>query len=191
MDEDLRIIERVLAGNAQAFRELVEAHQRQVFQFVFNMLPRVQDAEDLTQDVFVAAFQNLASYRACQARFSTWLLTIARNRCCNSIRRRQMELPGDLDQPAPGPLPEESATQRELWQQLSGALEKLPLAQRTAFVLAEIQNLPYSEIAAIEGIEVGTVKSRVGRARDRLRQILKSWRPAGQRVLTEGGAHEP
>lgn len=186
MDDDTHIIERVLAGNVQAFRELVDAHQKCVFQFAYHLLRKFEDAEDLTQDVFVAAFQNLGSYQAGKSRFTTWLLTIARNRCLNHLKRRQVGLPGDLDVVTTGPTPAETVVEREIWQQLDRALDQLSLEQRTAFVLAEIQDLPYGEIALIEGIELGTVKSRVGRARERLRSILKSWRPDGKIVSLQG-----
>ena len=173
------IIERVLAGDTGAFRALVESHQKLVFQFARNMLRSIEDAEDLTQEVFVAAFRNLATFDAKRAKISTWLLTIARNRCCNHLKRRRIDTLGDVDTPDRNPLPEDAAVQGEVWRHLSEALDTLPLEQRTAFVLAEIQELPHAEIAAIEGTELGTVKSRVSRARERLRHALKEWRPEG------------
>lgn len=176
LDEHL-IIERILSGETAAFRLLVEHHQRLVFQFACNMLRGTQDAEDLTQDVFVAAFQNLRTFDPAKARLSTWLLTIARNRCCNQLKRRQVNTPGNIDAPDRQPGPAEAATYHEAQQHLSAALDSLSLEQRTAFVLAEIQELPLAEIAAIEGIELGTVKSRVSRARERLRAALKAWHP--------------
>lgn len=186
MHDELQIIERVLTGQTASFRGLVDLYGRLVFQFVRNMLHSVEDAEDLTQDVFVTAFQNLASFDARRARFSTWLLTIARNRCLNHLKRRSPELPGDIEVTARELLPEDVAAEREVWQQLSAALDELPVEQRTAFVLAEIQNLPHAEIAEIEGIELGTVKSRVSRARDRLRQVLKTFQPGVHEMHSPG-----
>jgi RNA polymerase sigma-70 factor (ECF subfamily) len=200
MHDERHIIERVLAGDAGAFRMFVESHHHLVFQFVRNMLRSIPDAEDLTQDVFVTAFLKLSTFDSRQAKVSTWLLTIARNRCCNHLKRRQSETPGDVDSHDRGPLPEEAASQQEVWQQLSMALDSLPLDQRTAFVLAEIQELPYTEIALIEEIEVGTVKSRVSRARERLRQAMKAWKPEdrpdlqtrpAKKVCNSGETHEP
>ena len=177
MHDGQDIIDRVLAGETGAFRLLVESHQRLVFQFARNMLRSVEDAEDLTQEVFLAAFQNLVSFNEKKGRLATWLLTIARNRCCNHLKRRQTVTPGDVDAPDRSLPPDAAAVTCEVWQQLSVALDTLPLEQRTAFVLAEIQELPHAEIALIEGIELGTVKSRVSRARERLRQALKAWGP--------------
>lgn len=177
LDERL-IIEKVLAGETAAFRGLVEAYQRVVFLFACNMLRRTQDAEDLTQEVFIAAFQHLQTFDPARARFSTWLMTIARNRCCNHLKQRSLNTSSDVDWADRQPSPDEAASYHETQQQLSAALDSLPLEQRTAFVLAEIQELSHAEIAQIEGIELGTVKSRVSRARDRLRAALKAWQPA-------------
>ncbi len=171
MDDDHQAIADVLAGTAGAFRDLVERHQRVVWTFAWNLLRNDADAEDLTQDVFVAAFRSLHTFDAARARFSTWLLTIARNRCCTMLKTRQ---PSVVDEEITDSLPtaERAVTDSELWQQLDTALGQLPAEQRSAFVLAEIQELPYSEIAAIEGVQIGTVKSRVSRAKARLRDVF-------------------
>jgi RNA polymerase sigma-70 factor (ECF subfamily) len=180
----------VLSGQTGAFRLLIESHERLVFQFVRNMLHSIEDSEDVVQEVFVSAFQNLSTFDAKRARFSTWLLTMARNRCCNQLKRRCFDLPGDVDTADRGPAPDVAATGREIWQHLSEALDELPIEQRSAFVLAEIQNLPHAEIAEIEGIELGTVKSRVSRARERLRQALKAWQPGTHEIHSHGDSHE-
>lgn len=184
MLDEQHIIAKVLAGETAAFRGLVDTYQQTVFLFACNMLRRTQDAEDLTQEVFVAAFQNLRTFDPARARFSTWLMTIARNRCCSQLKRRSLNTPGDVDSADRQPGPEEAASYHEARQRLSAALESLPLEQRTAFVLAEIQELPHAEIAVIEGIELGTVKSRVSRARERLREALKAWQPVHQAAST-------
>lgn len=177
MSDESAIIERVLSGEAGAYRQFVELYHRIVFQFVRNMLRSPEDAEELTQDVFVAAFQSLATFDSARAKVSTWLLTIARNRCLNRLRQRPPDRNAEIEQPDPAPCPAETASQREVWLHLDAALQRLPLDQRTAFVLAEIQELPHAEVAAIEGIELGTVKSRVSRARERLRAAMRAWQP--------------
>lgn len=180
MNDEQIIIERVLAGETRAFRDLVELYQSLILQFARNMLRNREDAEDLTQEVLVAAYRNLTTYDAKRARFSTWLLTIARNCCLNQLKRRHAETLGDVEPMDRGLPPPDAAAQCEVWQSLTVALETLPLEQRTAFVLAEIQELPHAEIALIEGIELGTVKSRVSRARERLRLALREWKPTGR-----------
>jgi RNA polymerase sigma-70 factor, ECF subfamily len=177
MHDDEQIIARVLAGDAEAYRCLVERHERSVFGFVKELVRNMSDVEDLAQEVFVAAFTHLASFDGRRAKFSTWLLTIARNRCCNHLKKRLLPTGEMADMASRVPPPDRVAANRETWNQLDDALDKLPLEQRTAFVLAEIQELPLAEIAVIEGVPLGTVKSRVSRAKERLRQSLKDLQP--------------
>lgn len=179
MDGDWTLIERVLAGDVEAFRELVERHQRRVFGFVRNLVRYGPDAEDLVQEVFVAAFRKLDSFDARRSLFSTWLLTIARNRCLNHLQRQSVAtIPTtEFDVEASTVQPMDAMLSREFHVRLDAALDLLPLEQRTAFVLAEIQELPYAEIALIEEVELGTIKSRVSRAKQRLREMLKDLNP--------------
>ncbi|WP_075092539.1 RNA polymerase sigma factor [Planctomyces sp. SH-PL14] len=179
MDDDQTTVETVLAGETTAFRRLVERHERLVFTFVHNMLRRPTDAEDVTQETFLAAYRSLRTFDPRRARFATWLLTIARNECLSVLGRRPppspMETVPDPLSRATGPL--ERLGESELWTALDQALDLLPLDQRTAFVLAEIQQLPHAEIATIEAVEIGTIKSRVSRAKDRLRTLLRAFQP--------------
>ena len=173
------MIEQVLAGDVDSFRELVERHQRRVFLFVRNLVRLAPDAEDIVQEVFVAAFRKLNSFDAGRSQFSTWLLTIARNRCLNHLKRLSAAtIPStETDVEARTVQPLDAMLSRELHARLDAALDLLPLEQRTAFVLAEIQELPYAEIALIEKVELGTVKSRVSRAKQRLREVLSDLDP--------------
>ena len=184
MDGDRTLIERVLAGDVEAFRELVERYQRRVFVFVRNLVRHAPDAEDLLQDIFVAAFRKLDSFDAERSQFSTWLLTIARNRCLNHLKRSAITTISSADFDSPNFEVESRVTQpmdvvlgHEMSARLDAALDLLPLEQRTAFVLAEIQELPYAEIASIEEVELGTIKSRVSRAKQRLRELLSDLNP--------------
>ncbi|MFM9961933.1 MAG: RNA polymerase sigma factor [Planctomycetaceae bacterium] len=181
MDGDRTLIERVLAGDVEAFRELVERHQRRVFGFVRNLVRHAPDAEDLVQEVFVAVFRKLDSFDAERSQFSTWLLTIARNQCLNHLKRSSLptSFPSEFDVEARTARPLDAVLSRELHARLDAALDLLPLEQRTAFVLAEIQELPYAEIAIIEEVELGTIKSRVSRAKQRLREVLSDLDPTG------------
>ncbi len=170
---DEQIIERVLRGDADAYRLLVERHERSVFGFVHGMVRNVSDVEDLAQEVFMAAFKNLGSFDARRAKFSTWLLTIAHNRCCNHLKRRSQRS-SDMNEVMSGlPSPDKATANRETWDRLDEALNNMSIEQRTAFILAEIQQIPVAEIAAMEGLPLGTVKSRISRAKERLRRELK------------------
>jgi len=173
MDGDAELIRRVLAGEKACFQALVERHQRGVFRFVHNLVGDLQEAEDLAQEVFLAAFRNLDRFDARRARFSTWLFVIARNRCSNWLRGNTLALKQLSDDGAdPGGAP----NHRRLGQELDRAFARLPLVQRTAFLLAQVEGLSHAEIAEIEGVRPGTVKSRVHRARRRLQGLLQHMR---------------
>lgn len=169
---DAEAIRRVLGGDAEAFRFLVERYRRPLFSLVRNLTPAGTDPEDVAQDVFLSVFRHLASFDPRRAAFSTWLFTVARNRCRNECARRRpiavAEPPEGIDPRGP----EQDASRAELFRKLDAALEALPFEQRSAFVLAEIEGLSYEEIRRIEGVSLGTVKSRVSRAREKLRSLL-------------------
>jgi RNA polymerase sigma-70 factor (ECF subfamily) len=171
VNEDLEVIRRILAGDTDAFRLLVVRYQRPLFCLIRNLVPG-PDAEDIAQDVFLAAFANLAGFDQARAGFSTWLFTIARNRCLAALKKRRPVLCARLPERADSRTPEAEASEEEWFRRLDAALEQLPFGQRTAFVLAQMQGLALDEIARIEGVSVGTVKSRLGRARDKLRALL-------------------
>jgi RNA polymerase sigma-70 factor (ECF subfamily) len=173
MSDDLDVIGSVRGGNREAFRLLVERYQGPVCCLIRNLIPNAHDGEDLAQEVFLAAYQHLASYDPRQGAFSTWLLTIARNRCLNARKKQRPVVLDELPEPAGPPAPDAEAAEAEWFGQLDQALAALPFGQRTAFVLAEVQGLPHEEIARIEGVPVGTIKSRVSRAREKLRALLR------------------
>jgi RNA polymerase sigma-70 factor (ECF subfamily) len=175
VNEDLEVIRRILAGDTEAFRLLVVRYQRPLFGFIRNLVPG-PDGEDIAQDVFLAAFANLASFDPSRAGFSTWLFTIARNRCLAALKKRRPVLCARLPERADSRTPDVEASEEEWFRRLDDALEQLPVEQRTAFVLAELQGLAHDEIARMEGVSVGTVKSRLSRAREKLRALLP--RPA-------------
>ena len=169
--EDPELIRRVIAGQTEQFRPLIDRYQSPIFRFAFGLLGNHDEAQDVAQETFLKAFSNLASFDPSRAVFSTWLFTIARNRCINALKKRRpvsLELP-DMIQTVKTADP---ISQQELSQQLDRALAELPVEQRSAFVLAEIEELSYAEIARIENTTLGTVKSRIYRAKQRLRSLL-------------------
>jgi RNA polymerase sigma-70 factor (ECF subfamily) len=174
MDDDLRAIECVKAGDVDSFRILVRRHEQAVFCTVRNLIDDAGECEDVAQEVFLAAYRHLGAYDPRRAPFATWLLAIARNKCF-SARKRQRRTPRpvvSLPEAADTHTPEAGAAQRECFRRLDEALRTLPFEPRTAFVLAVIQGLPLEEIGTIEGVKLGTVKSRLSRARDKLRRLL-------------------
>ena len=169
--DDRVLVRRVLAGDTDDFRVLIDRYQQSIFRFTSGLLWNREEAYDVTQDVFLAAFANLSTYALSRGAFSTWLFTIARNRCINALKRTR---PVALDNPGlvEDVTSEDTLAREELSQQLDRALAALPVEQRTAFLLAEIEELSYAEIARIERTSLGTVKSRIHRAKQRLRSLL-------------------
>jgi RNA polymerase sigma-70 factor (ECF subfamily) len=174
MSDDEAIIRRVLGGDVHAFREIVDRYQGLVYRLARNLLGRTADADDLAQDVFVAAFENLGAFDPRRAALPTWLLVIARNKCLNALKRRRPLTVEKFVEPMDRRTPEDSLARKEWLARFDAALAALPFEQRTAFVLAEIENLPYEEIARVEGVKLGTVKSRIRRAKDKLMRLLET-----------------
>lgn len=178
--EDL--IRRAQRGDLPAFNALVLRFQDAVFGLAARMLGSTEAAEDVTQDAFLAAWRSIDSFRG--GSFRSWLFTIAANRCRDEFRRRgrrpvtsldaARDDPdrADLDPPDDDPLPEAVAEQGELRSALEALLRELPDDWREAVVLSDVEGLDYAEIAAVTGVALGTVKSRLSRARSRLRELI-------------------
>ena len=171
--KDREVIGRVLAGDVESFRILVERYERPLFCLVRNLVPDRVECEDVAQEVFLTAYTRLRSYDPDRSAFSTWLLAIARNKCFNVLKKKRPCSAGELPEQVDLRTPDRAVVEDELYRRLDAGLAALPPEQKTAFVLAEIQGLHHDEIARIEGIPVGTVKSRVSRAREKLRSLLR------------------
>lgn len=175
-DDDVVFVRRVLAGHVNDYRVLVQRHQGPIYRFVTSLVGHRHEAEDITQEVFLAAFENLASFDCRRARFSTWLFTMARNRAVNHLKRcRNTTMVDATPEPIDTDAPEFAAEESEFLDQLDQALASLPVDQKTAFVLSEIEEYSYAAIAQIEHTSLGTVKSRVHRAKRRLRAALQAF----------------
>ena len=170
-------VARARAGDTAAFAALVRRHQDRVFGFILRMLDARDEAMELTQDVFVKAWQALPGWRP-EARFSTWLLQIARNAALDQLRRRRLIQFAPLDDgmdvadTAPGPEARYASRQRQAL--LENALQQIAAEHREILLLREIEDLSYAELAAVLGIAEGTVKSRLARAR---RALLEHFDP--------------
>ena len=169
-------VARARAGDTAAFAALVRRHQDRVFGFILRMLDARDEAMELTQDVFVKAWQALPGWRP-EARFSTWLLQIARNAALDQLRRRRVVQFAPLDDgidvadTAPGPEARYASRQRQAL--LEHALQQIAAEHREILLLREIEDLSYGELAAVLGIAEGTVKSRLARARAALLQHFR------------------
>jgi RNA polymerase sigma-70 factor (ECF subfamily) len=185
-EREADLIARCKAGEEAACFELVEAHQRAVYQLAFHLLGDHDEALDLSQEVFLRVFRTLPGFQG-RAALRTWIYRIAINQARNRQRwwrRRhqssQLSLDehvrsnGELPSPTDDSAPERLLGQKELAARVWAALDRLPFEQRTAIVLREIDGLSYGEIGESLGIAVGTVKSRLARARQHLREELRS-----------------
>lgn len=183
------LVQRCASGDELACAELVGEHQRMVVQLAVNLLGDRDEALDLSQEVFLRVFRTIHSFRG-QSSLRTWIYRIAVNQARNRHRfwrRRHRADQVSLDQhiAVHGEFlsggesgPDRMLAQKQLAQQLELALDHLPFDQRTAIVLREIDGLSYEEIAYSLGVAVGTVKSRLTRARQALRLELREARTA-------------
>ncbi|HKT80237.1 MAG TPA: sigma-70 family RNA polymerase sigma factor [Vicinamibacterales bacterium] len=181
------LIQRCTTGDETAYAELLAEHQRMVIQLAVNLLGDADEARDLAQDVFLRVFRTIHRFRG-QSSLRTWIYRIAVNQARNRRRfwrRRhradQVSLDAHVathgDFPSLGlSRPDRVLAQKELATQLEEALASLPFDQRTAIVLREVDGLSYDEIAFSLGVAVGTVKSRLTRARQSLRLALREAR---------------
>ncbi len=172
-NDDVDIVRRVIAGQLNDYRVLVERHQDAIYRFVRSMVSHRHETEDITQEVFLAAYKNLARFDDRRAKFSTWLFTIARNRAINHLRRhRERSAHESMAEPVDTSRAVDAVVENEFLERLDRSLNALSVDQKTVFVLAEIEELSHAEIAEIERISIGTVKSRLHRAKKRLRAHL-------------------
>lgn len=172
MDQEVTIIRRILDGDTDSFALLVERYQQPVISMIANILADYHGAQDVAQEVFLAAYKKLNSFDPHRSRFSTWLFTIARNRAVNELKKNKRIAQNRKPQPNTTE-PKANTELNEIYEELDSALAELPVKQKIAFTLAHFQQLPYEQIARIEAVSVGTVKSRVARAKQKLAEILK------------------
>ena len=166
------IINRVQQGFTADFEQLVVRYERPLFRMVGNLLGRSHRVEDVVQEAFLAAFRHIRTYDSERGRFSTWLYRIARNTAFNELKRGAAQAVARLPEADDQRLPDEDLILREEFRRLDRTLAGLSFRDRSVFVMAELEGLSYAEIADVEGIAVGTVKSRLSRTRTRLRNLL-------------------
>lgn len=183
-DLDIELMRRVRDGDFAAFEQLVEIHQRSVIGTVAKMLGNPAEAEDIAQQVFIRVWKSASRYEP-QARFTTWLFTIARNLVFNEVRRRQRKptvsvqereetthrVVEDTQAVSPG----DELLRAEMEAAIDRAIEALPEKQRLAVVLRRYEEMPYEEIGAVLSMSVPAVKSLLFRARTQLKESLQKY----------------
>jgi RNA polymerase sigma-70 factor (ECF subfamily) len=197
MDE-AALIRTAQKGDLDSFNCLVLTYQDQVYNQAYRMMGEEDAAEDATQEAFISAFRNLRSYRG--GSFRAWLLRIVTNACYDEIRRRQrrpttsLEPLNDAGDEIESPrwlasseeTPEATAERAELGRVIQHCLDGLPVEFKAALVLVDMQGMDYTEAALTIGTPIGTIKSRLARARLRMRDCLKGFRELLPSLFRQG-----
>ena len=186
-DETLML--RSQQGDRAAFAQLVRRHQMPLYNFALRQVRVPQVAEDVVQEAFVRVVQNAVDFKH-EARFTTWVYTITRNLCIDQLRKRALRKHPSLDESRgeegdgptlgeqtadPRASVEREATGTELKERIALAVDTLPDEQREVFLMRELSNLPFKEIAEITGVPENTVKSRMRYALERLQEALAEY----------------
>ena len=187
LSEELMLVQAAKGGDVSAFEELVKRYDRNVFRIAQHITQNREDAEDVVQDAFLKAFQNLGQFQG-QSKFYTWLVRIAVNEALMRLRRRRPERMVSLDEDVKteddsvprevadwSPNPEQQYSQAELKEILTRTIQGLPPSFRTVFVLRDVEGLSTEEAAEALDLSIPAVKSRLLRARLQLRERLSRY----------------
>ncbi|MDP9039273.1 MAG: sigma-70 family RNA polymerase sigma factor [Acidobacteriota bacterium] len=188
-DAHLLLVRRCMAGDQQAWQQLVTTQHRRIYAICYRFTGSASDAEDLTQDVFLKLYRNLESFDGQKGSFQTWITTLARNLLVDHFRRTRLDRASDsldaslTDDDAgpsmadrladPGPSQETHFAGLELKVRIQHALAQLSPELREAVVLRDLEDMDYKDIAQVLRIPEGTVKSRISRGRGELARLLK------------------
>ena len=185
LDSESTLVERCLSGDDAAWEELIRVHTRRVYSLCYRFTGRDAEAQDLTQEVFLRIFKNLATFRSDEGCFSTWLARLTRNLLIDNYRRTRQErvtdsieeqLPSLQQSTAISERPDGILAGREAGEMLQAALQRLSPELRETVILRDLQELEYREVAEVLRIPEGTVKSRLNRGRAELARILRKHR---------------
>ena len=169
---DQELVRDFQAGKTDAFEALMQRHERAVFNLVYRMMGRMEDAREVTQDAFLSCFRHLRSFRG-EAAFATWMHRIAVNACYDALRRRRpaaVSIDERIDAASHDPDPADQAAAAA---DVQRALLAIPVEFRAVLVLHELQDVPVEEVATALEVPVGTVKSRLHRGRVALARALR------------------
>ena len=182
MEQDAQLVEQCIRGESAAWAELVRRHTRRVYNLCYRFTSQRQEAEDLTQEVFLRVYRTLASYRIEHGGFPTWLTSVTRNLLIDHYRRTKREritdsiedvLPQVEEKESAGRRPDQVALVAELSGQVQLGLAQLSPELREAVILRDLQGLDYKEIQDALEVPEGTVKSRINRGRIELARVLQ------------------
>ena len=183
------LVRRCISGDAAAWEEIVQRYNRRIYNICYRFAGSADDAQDLTQEVFIKMYRTLNTYDVGRGAFMTWVTTITRNLLVDHFRKTKQErLTDSLDSadsdhedamplseqiPDRGPSPDSNIQSRETRETVHQALQKLSPELREAVILRDLQDMDYKEIAAVLRVPEGTVKSRINRGRGELARLLQ------------------
>jgi RNA polymerase sigma-70 factor (ECF subfamily) len=183
------LVRRCVLGDAAAWEEIVQRYHRRIYNICYRFAGSGNDAEDLTQEVFIKMYKTLSSYDADRGAFMTWVTTITRNLLVDHFRRTKLEratdsldttssdhedaMPLSEQLPDHSPPPDSKVQSRETREAVHQALQRLSPELREAVILRDLQDMDYREIAAVLRVPEGTVKSRINRGRAELARLLQ------------------
>ena len=179
MYDEKRLLRKLQSGDRRAFEELIDRFETRIYRLAMRYADSVQDAEDLTQEVFVGIFRNIGGFRGASA-LSTWVYRVAVNHCLEYRRKKRLDcVPYEeelgLAASSRRENPEQAATMIELSEEVERAIDQLSPVHRDVILLHELQGLTYGECAEVLGVPVGTVKSRLSNAFTRMRQLMGAY----------------
>ncbi|MHC1742991.1 MAG: sigma-70 family RNA polymerase sigma factor [Syntrophobacteraceae bacterium] len=186
--DERRLVASAARGDRGAFDQLIRAHMNRVFNLCSRMMGDHEEAGDCAQDTFLKAYRSLKNFRG-ESSFSTWMCSIAVNTCKTRLQSAayrygrhavslasagsSMSDAGNVDPPDPAPTVLETIERHEMERSLHNAIQALPTDARTVIVLRDVEGFSYEEISRMTGWPIGTVKSRIARARDQLRESIR------------------
>jgi RNA polymerase sigma factor (sigma-70 family) len=183
-----QVVRRCMSGDSGAWAEMVRTHHKRVYSLCYRFTGNVTDAEDLTQDVFLKIYSNLASFDSARGSLPVWIATMTRNLLVDNFRRtRNQRATSSLDEgwdsvedlkpidrlTSHGPSQHDLAARKEISRMVQDALAQVSVELREAVILRDLQDMDYKEIAQVLGIPEGTVKSRISRGRAELARLLE------------------
>ena len=179
MQGDELLLRRACKGDVQAFEELMQSHESRIYAIALRMMGNREDAQDCAQEAMVRIYRAMSSFKS-QSALATWIYRITMNTCLDELRRRKARKVTSLDSLVDngwsptdtGDTPEEHGLRVEKQNALNQAIQSLPDDMRAAIILRDVKGYSYDEIASILDANVGTIKSRISRGREKLREIL-------------------
>ena len=179
MQGDELLLRRACKGDVQAFEDLMQSHESRIYAIALRMMGNREDAQDCAQEAMVRIYRAMGSFKG-QSALATWIYRITMNTCLDELRRRKARKVTSLDSLVDngwsptdtGDTPEEHGLRVEKQNALNQAIQSLPDDMRAAIILRDVKGYSYDEIASILDANVGTIKSRISRGREKLREIL-------------------